>query len=417
MGSEIDPDSKVYNISKGSTHKQVSAGEWTKDVLKGRDSARSGDEIAVGHFTDPLIGRRPATIPYDSLLRGLINIGESGVGKSTLTDNILIQMAEDGYGFCHIDMRGQVNDLIQQLPDDRADDIEIIGSYKNKDRKGFDILETPPDDEYIDQASASFADFVGADLTGISKAIVGGIGKLAFENDMNIEDVLGMLYEEDSNDNVDVDESYYGPLMNSIRSLEAEDMEMEPVIRRIKRIAETPMLNRIITDEDGLSLYNAISEGKIIIVSPESVADIDTKTEIAHAVLRKMINVFKHTQSSRENFFISVDEADHLQISDHNLDWYFTRSRGYDVGVILTIQYLDQIEDRRMVLNNTENLVTFRHSEVETANRLTSLLDIEGRDEIMDLDRYTIFTRLNGKYGLFNRQISTFPQLKCQIDS
>jgi hypothetical protein len=174
------------------------------------------------------------------------------------------------------------------------------------------------------------------------------------------------------------------------------------------------MLNQIIADEDGLSLYDAISENKIIIISPESVADIEIRTEIAHAILRKMINVFKHTRSSRENFFISVDEADYLQISDYNLDWYFTRSRGYDVGVVLTIQYLDQIEDRRMVLNNTENLVTFRHSEIETANRLTSLLDIEGRDEIMDLDRYTVFTRLNGEYGLFNRQIPTFPQLKMQ---
>ena len=413
MDSETVSESEVWKSVGEGVNKEIYAAEWVEDILTGKHQARPDDEIAVGHFINPLKGRQPATIPYDSLLRGFLNIGQCGVGKSTLTDNMLIQMAEDGYGFCHIDMKGEIQDLIQQIPENRMDDIEIIGSYNKEPQQGIDILENPPDDEDINRVSESFADIVGEEITGVPKEFTKGIGKIALSNGMDITDILDMIHSDPKGD-IEVHKDYYGPILDKILSLDPDNTEILPVIRRIQDIVETPVLRRTIADDNGVSLYDAVSNEKIILVSPNAALDLDLKKKILHATLRKMINVFEHIHTNEDmgKFFISIDEADYLDISGYNLEWYFAKARSYNVGVLLTIQYLNQMEDKTTVLSNMGNLISFRHSEIETTNRLTAMLNVENRDEVMNIEAYTALTRLNAKHGIFNKQISTFPQLK-----
>lgn len=58
---------------------------------------------------------------------GLYVIGQSGSGKTTFFINLMVQDAEQGYGFCFLDPHGPAtDDLLARLPAERQDDVLLL---------------------------------------------------------------------------------------------------------------------------------------------------------------------------------------------------------------------------------------------------------------------------------------------------
>ena len=142
----------------------IFAGEWSENILLGDDGGRETTEVAIGHFTDPFEGHRPAVISLSKLLRGMIITGDAGYGKSTFSTNLLLQIAEAGYGFCHVDTKeDSCRDILRRLPADRLDDVVLLGSIGQEVKTGFDLFETGPHDDTGSEAAKTASDTTLAD--------------------------------------------------------------------------------------------------------------------------------------------------------------------------------------------------------------------------------------------------------------
>lgn len=92
------------------------------------DPVESTEDIISGGYGEDLtgvvIGEDGSDLDYDHLLRHTVVSGAEGYGKTTTVLNILTQMANDGYGFCYIDLKGDgAKRLRDQIPKHRHDDI------------------------------------------------------------------------------------------------------------------------------------------------------------------------------------------------------------------------------------------------------------------------------------------------------
>lgn len=79
--------------------------------------------------------------PLDRL-RHLYVIGQTGVGKSSILQNMIVQDIKDGAGVCYIDPHGKdVIDILSQVPEERIDDV-IYFDPSNLERViGLNMLE------------------------------------------------------------------------------------------------------------------------------------------------------------------------------------------------------------------------------------------------------------------------------------
>ncbi len=80
----------------------------------------------VGDGTHPASRRPIALSPADSLLHLHIS-GPTGVGKSTLISNLIVQDIAAGRGVIAIDPKGDlVSDVLARIPEDRVDDVVVL---------------------------------------------------------------------------------------------------------------------------------------------------------------------------------------------------------------------------------------------------------------------------------------------------
>ena len=90
-------------------------------------------------------GTAPLSLTTADRLQHSVVMGKSGVGKSTLLRNMVIQEMRAGSGVCIVDPHGDLaSELLHFVPKSRTSDVILIRPYEDKDYPvGLNPLETP----------------------------------------------------------------------------------------------------------------------------------------------------------------------------------------------------------------------------------------------------------------------------------
>ena len=87
---------------------------------------------------------RTQSIGYASedRLRHMYMIGKTGVGKSTVFQNMCLQDIQNGQGVCFIDPHGESIDwLLEHIPEDRLQDVVLVDPSDTDFPFGLNLLE------------------------------------------------------------------------------------------------------------------------------------------------------------------------------------------------------------------------------------------------------------------------------------
>src|SRR3989338_591298 len=69
-------------------------------------------------------------------------IGKTGMGKSTLLENLAIQDINNGEGLCVIDPHGSLAErLLDYIPESRVKDVVYFAPFDDKNPLGLNVLE------------------------------------------------------------------------------------------------------------------------------------------------------------------------------------------------------------------------------------------------------------------------------------
>ena len=102
------------------------------------------DEEKVTYFaeTDARNTRTPFGIKAKDRTRHMYVIGKTGMGKSTLLENMAIQDINNGNGLCFIDPHGKTADLLlEYVPERRIKDVLYFAPFDMEYPIAFNVME------------------------------------------------------------------------------------------------------------------------------------------------------------------------------------------------------------------------------------------------------------------------------------
>lgn len=340
-------------------------------------------------------------------LRHMYMIGKTGVGKSTLFQNMMLQDIEQGAGCCFVDPHGEAIDwLLERIPEHRLSDVVLFDPADSAWPMGLNILEWHDEAEkdfLVAEAISIFYKLFDPDQTGI-------IGP-QFEHWMR-NAALTVMADPAGGTLVDIPRLFTDKQFELQKRRYVTDKAVaafwEQQMAKTSAFHQSEMLNyftskfgRFLTNtvmrniigqrQSVLSLPEVIKNKQILLVnlSKGRLGEINAfmlglilMTKLQVAVLQRATLPV----ALREPFYLYVDEFQNV-LTDAFISM-LAEARKYGLGVHLTNQYIAQLPEkiRDAVLGNAATLLAFQ---IGAADAQVLLQEFEAQTTAKNHNRLT----------------------------
>jgi len=324
---------------------------------------------------------KPIRIQMQDRLRHVYQIGKTGVGKTVVFQNMILQDILAGHGVCYLDPNGDAAEwILNHIPKERADDVIYFNPADKERPMGLNMLEwkTPDQRDFLVQESIQiFYKLFDPNQTGM-------VGP-QFEHWMR-NAALTLMSHPDGGTIIDVPRLFTDPEFEKDRLKYVTD----PVVRSFweKQIAKTAdfhkseMLNyftskfgRFMTNDmmrniigqtkSSFDFRDVMDNKKILIcnLSKGMIGEINAFLLGMIIVSKIAMGAFSRQdtlEKDRIPFFLYVDEFQNF-ITDV-FATILSESRKYKLGLCITNQYIEQLDEkiRAAVVGNAGTLIAFR---------------------------------------------------------
>ncbi|MCX6811045.1 MAG: type IV secretion system DNA-binding domain-containing protein [Candidatus Berkelbacteria bacterium] len=346
-------------------------------------------------------------------MRHIYMVGKTGVGKTVLFENMIMQDIVAGKGVCYLDPNGDAVDyILEHIPKERAEDVILFDPSDLERPMGLNLLEWKTNEQrdfLVQEAIQIFYKLFDPNQTGI-------VGP-QFEHWMR-NAALTLMAHPDGGTLIDIPRLFTDPEFEKDRIKYVKD----PVVRSFweKQMAKTSdfhkseMLNYF-TSKFGRFMTNDMMRN--IIGQPKSAFDfrevMDGKKILLcklskgligeiNAFLLGMIIVSKiaigafsrqdQTEDERTPFYLYVDEFQNF-ITDV-FSTILSESRKYKLSLQITNQYIAQLDDkiRDSVIGNAGNLIAFRVGAADAEFLVKEFAPI-AIDDLTNVDKFNFYIR------------------------
>jgi hypothetical protein len=369
----------------------------------------------------------PIRIKDADRMRHIYMIGKTGVGKTVLFQNAIMQDIKEGKGVAYLDPNGDaVEYILEHIPKERADDVILFDPSDYDRPMGLNLLEWKTKEQrdfLVQEAIQIFYKLFDPNQTGI-------VGP-QFEHWMR-NAALTLMAHPEGGTLVDIPRLFTDPVFEKDRVKYVKD----PVVKAFweKQMAKTSdfhkseMLNYF-TSKFGRFMTNDMMRN--IIGQPKSAFDfrevMDGKKILLcklskgligeiNAFLLGMILVSKIamgafsrqdiTEDERTPFYLYVDEFQNF-ITDV-FATILSESRKYKLSLSITNQYIAQMDEniRNAVIGNAGNLIAFRVGAADAEFLVKEFAPLT-IDDLTNVDKYNFYIRMlidNAPMPAFNGQ-------------
>ena len=339
------------------------------------------DENRVTYFayTDSRNKRTPFGIKAKDRTRHVYVIGKTGMGKSTLLENMAVQDIKNGEGFAFIDPHGKTAELLlEYIPESRAKDVVYFAPFDMEYPISFNVLEQVDQDkrhivvaglmstfkkiwqdawsarmEYIlTNTLLALLEFPGATLLGVNRML----------SDKAYRDQV-LTYVKDPS----VRSFWLDEFANYTERMAAEAV---PAIQnKIGQFTANALIRNMIGQERSSFDIRALMDNrKIIIINlskgriGESNANLLGGMLITKIYLAAMsrADVGDRVLKTLPNFYLFVDEFQNF--ANESFADILSEARKYKLNLTVAHQYMEQMEDevRAAVFGNVGIMIAFR---------------------------------------------------------
>ena len=347
-------------------------------------------------------------------LRHMYMLGKTGVGKSTVFQNMCIQDILNQHGVCFVDPHGEsIKWILERIPKNRLEDVILFDPSDTECSFGLNLLES--DDQYekdflVAQTIEIFYKLFDPEKTGI-------IGP-QFEHWLRCA-ALTIMAGPEGGSLIEI------PKLFMDKRFEAKKRKLlkDPLVIDFwtKQMANTSdfhkseMLNYF-TSKFGHFMNNALmrniigqrksafnfdqilEQEKILLVdlSKGKIGEINAQmlglifiSKLQAAVLKRA-NI---PQEKRYPFYLYVDEFQNL-VTD-TFASLLSESRKYGLGVHLTNQYFAQLPEKiqKAILGNVGTMVAFEVG-IEDAESLSKEFYPMDKEDFLNLPRFNFYIKL-----------------------
>jgi type IV secretory pathway TraG/TraD family ATPase VirD4 len=351
-------------------------------------------------------------IKADDRRRHLYIVGKTGMGKSTLLENMIFSDITSGKGVAVIDPHGDLAEaVIDFVPASRTNDVIIFDPADSEFPVSFNMLEAQnPANRHL----------VASGIVGVFKKIFADSWGPRLEH--ILRNTLLALVEAPNTSMLGVmrmlvDNKYRSQVLNSVKDpmvLNFWNQEfgawnpkqvaeaISPIQNKVGQFLSSPLVRNILGQtKSTIDLRFAMDKRKIIIVnlSKGKIGEDNSALLGSMLVTKFQLDVMSRAdigESEREDFYLYVDEFQNF--ATDSFATILSEARKYKLNLTVANQYLAQMPDtvREAVFGNVGSLLSFQvgfDDAEDIANQLGGEAQMITAQDLATLPKYQIYLR------------------------
>jgi hypothetical protein len=322
---------------------------------------------------------RPVYIDTEDRRRHIYIIGKTGVGKSQLMMDMVLQDIRSGKGVCFIDPHDTVEQILELIPPERAEDVIYFDPSNTQRPMGLNMLEARTEEQQH---------FVVNSIIGLMYKLYDphrtGIIGPRFEH--AIRNGMLTVMAEEGNTFVEVvraltDSKFVQELLPKVKDpmvrrywtdqiAQTADFHksevLDYIVSKFGRFVTNKMMRNIIgQSQSAFDFRRVMDEGKILLINLAKGKIGEENSNFLGLVLvpRILIAAMSRqdiTEKERRDFYLYVDEFQNFATPD--FAQILSEARKYRLNLTVANQFVGQIEDevKDAIFGNVGSLVAFR---------------------------------------------------------
>jgi hypothetical protein len=337
------------------------------------------DQITFFAKTDARGQEVPFGIKASDRTRHVYVIGKTGMGKSTLLENMAVQDIKNGNGLAFIDPHGQTAEtLLDYIPEERKDDVVYFAPFDTDNPVSFNVMEDVGEDKrhlvvsglmsvfkkiWVDAWSArmeyiltntllALLEFPDATLLGVNRMLSDKEYRMRVIENITDPAVKSFWVDEFLKYN----ERYMQEAGDAIKN-KIGQFTSNPLIRNIIGQPHSSFDIRKIMDEKKILIMN-LSKGLVGDQNANLLGSMLTTRIYLAAMSRADLNA--EEMRAAPNFYFYVDEFQ--SFANATFADILSEARKYKLNLTIAHQYIEQMEEevRNAVFGNVGTIISFR---------------------------------------------------------
>lgn len=349
-------------------------------------------------------------IKTDDRRRHVYVIGKTGMGKTTLLENMILSDIYMGHGCCYIDPHGDTAEkLIDYIPSWRVNDVIYFNPSDMDFPIGFNILESVDD---------KMKHLVAAGLMGVFKKIWEGVWSARMEYIMN-NTILALLDTPGTTllgiNRMLSDAEYRKGIVLNVKDPIVKQFWVQefaqyadkfaneavaPIQNKVGQFISAAIIRNIVAQSNStVNFRSVMDDQKILIInlSKGRIGEDASRLLGGMLVTKLQMTAMERVdvpEAERKDFYLYVDEFQNFAVE--SFASILSEARKYRLALVLAHQYIEQLteEVRDAVFGNVGTLIAFRigspdamFMESEFAPRITP-------EDLINLPKYQIYLKL-----------------------
>ena len=366
----------------------------------------------------------PVYLDSESRLSHTHILGATGVGKSTLLANMILEDINQGLGCALFDPHGDIcDDVLKRIPENRVNDVVLIDPSDIDFPIGFNLLEAKTEAQKIVLSSDIVSAFKrhatawGDTMTSVLQNAVNTIlenedgGTLIELKRFLIEDTFRNSFLKNIND---PSLHYYWnnefPLVKK---------RIAPLLTRIDTFLRPKLVRYMLAQKKGVDIADCLANNKIVLLKLSQGLIGEQNSYLLGSLFLAKFNqsaLARQNQSrgERSPYMLYLDEFQNFITP--SIERILSGARKYKLGITIAHQELGQIQDTSLlnsVLSNPKIRICFRLGDND-AKRLESGFSYFEQSDLQSLDRGEAIMRIGSSTNDFN--LTTKTLAKINID-
>lgn len=352
-------------------------------------------------------------------------LGKSGMGKSTMLENMILQDIYSGQGVCFLDPLGDsAESILDQIPRYRQNDVIYFNPADTQNPIGLNMLESTGDADFL----------IASSLMTVLKRLWEGTWSARMEYILN--NTILLLLETPGSTLIGIiklltDKGFRDGLVSNCKNILVKNFwEQEfpkfsekyqseaiaPILNKVGQFFSTSMIRNILGQSRSTINFRDIMDSKKILIANLAKGKIgeDNSSLLGSMLVTKFqLAAMSRTnipENQRSDFFLYVDEFQNF-ITDSFVT-ILSEARKYRLCLTIAHQYIAQLnsEDseriKDAIFGNVGTIVTFRVG-ADDSEVLEKELQPVLKESFLKLDRGQIIVKLS----ISNRTLNPFVAL------
>lgn len=339
-------------------------------------------------------------------------LGVTGVGKSTLLVNMILEDISKGLGCAMFDPHGDIiDDILLRIPKNRVDDVILIDPSDADFPIGFNLLEANTDAEKIVLSSDLVSAFKrhatawGDNMTAVLQNAVNTV--LESSRGGTLIELKRFLIEEKFRNEylISVDDPslhyYWKNEYPMVRK------GIAPLLTRIDTFLRPKLVRYMLAQKKGVDISECLNDNKIVLLKlSQGLIGEQNSYLLGSLFLAKFNQAALARQSKnrteRTPYMLYLDEFQNFITP--SIERILSGSRKYGLGLTIAHQELGQIQDTSLlnsVLSNPKTRICFRLGDND-AKKLESGYSYFEQSDLQSLERGEAIMRIGSSTNDFN---------------